>query len=156
MKRKDIDIDDILKRYLPHATQEEVDEASDRVLNRIRALRFSDAPEIAKVESEPVWLPKYGLSILTAVDELQGAANLFRICLRTAELEGDKIAPPVMIYLNLVIMEKNGLVTHLSPDSDEDSLEKRLYQLTPLGRESVAAATARREAREAGPLEDFA
>lgn len=36
MKPNDMDIDEILKRYLPRATPEEADAAGERVLKRIR------------------------------------------------------------------------------------------------------------------------
>ena len=41
MKPNDMNIDEILKRYLPRATPQEVDAAGERVLKRIRAMRFS-------------------------------------------------------------------------------------------------------------------
>ena len=44
MKRDDMDIDEILKRYLPRAPQEEVEAAGEQVLERIRAMRFPSAP----------------------------------------------------------------------------------------------------------------
>ena len=50
MKRDDMDIDEILKRYLPRAPQEEVEAAGERVLERIRSMRFRSAPAVRSEE----------------------------------------------------------------------------------------------------------
>ena len=56
----------------------------------------------------------------------------------------------------LRMMERMELVTS-SPDPNEpDALDKRTFQLTGDGRETLAAARARAARRAAGPLADFA
>src|SRR5260370_20663728 len=147
MKPKDMDIDEILKRHLPRATPEEVDEASERVCKRIRGVRFSDATEEPKAQPEAkpesVWLPKFDFAVLTAVDEFQGAGNLVRISLRVAELLEEKIVSGAAVYFILGLMERSGLVTSSSPDpNDPDSLRNRLFQITASGPESRGAARA--------------
>ena len=59
MKRDDMDIDEILKRFLPRAPQEEMEAAGEQVLERIRSLRFRPLPAIPDAAEEPKaeWLP---------------------------------------------------------------------------------------------------
>jgi len=152
MKPKDMDIDEILKRYLPRATGEEVDAAGERVLKRIRALRFGGAAE----ESKPQWLPKFDLAVLAAVDELQGQGTPVRITLKVEELLEERIVSGSAVFMILLLLERSGLVASSPPDPDEpDALHKQLFKMTGSGREALAAARAA-EARRAGPLADFA
>ena len=58
MKPNDMDIDEILRRYLPRASQEEADEAGERVLKRIRAMRFSKAAEGGVPAAAGRWAPR--------------------------------------------------------------------------------------------------
>ena len=166
MKPNDMDIDEILKRYSPRATPEEADAAGERVLQRIRALRFSHErseckpdraqPSIdAGEEPKGVWLPKFDLAILAAVDELQGRGHPVTITLKVAELQEERIVSGGAVFIILLILERSGLVTS-SPDPEEpDAAHKHLFKLTGCGRETLAAARAA-AARRAGPLADFA
>jgi hypothetical protein len=179
MKPNEMDIDEILKRYLPRASQEEADAAGERVLKRIRALRFShertecksDAkrkrdiaqpqemaqPSInASKEPKAVRLTnKLSLAILAAVDELQGRGNPVAITLKAAELL-DEMVSDAWVPTILRMMERMDLVTS-SPDPNEpDARDKRSFQITASGRETLAAARAAAARRAAGPLEDFA
>ena len=152
MKPNDMNIDEILKRYLPRATPEEVDAAGERVLKRIRAMRFSDSVEEPKAQ----WLPKFDLAILAAVDELQGNGNPVTITLKVEELLEERMVSGSAVFIILLILERSGLVASSPPDSHEpDAAHKRSFKLTGSGRETLAAARAA-EARRAGPLEDFA
>ena len=150
MKPNDMDIDEILKRHLARPTPEEADAAGERVLQRIRALRFSDTSK----EPKAVWLPRMNLAILAAVEELQGRGRPVTIILKVEELM-EEIVSCGGVFLILLMMERMELVTS-SPDPNEpDALDKRSFQITASGRETLAAARAR-AARRGGLLEDFA
>ena len=138
---------------MPRATPEEADAAGERVLKRIRALRFSDPGK----EPKAVRLPnKMNVTILAAVDELQGRGHAVTITLKVAELIEERIVSGSAVYLILLMMERMDLVTS-SPDPNEpDALDKRSFQLTASGRETLAAARTAAARRAAGPLADFA
>src|SRR5256712_4726001 len=151
MKPNDMDIDEILRRYLPRASQEEADEAGERVLKRIRAMRFSEAAE----ERKPGWHPKFDLAVLAAVDELQGEGTAVTITLKVEELLEERIVSGSAVFLILLLQERAGMVAS-SPDPNEpDAAHLRSFKITGSGREALAAARAA-EARRAGPLADFA
>ena len=167
MKPNDMDIDEILKRYLPRATPEEADAAGERVLKRIRALRFSHErseckpdraqPSInAGEEPKAIWLPaRMNMTILAAVDELQGRGDPMRIILKVEELMEEMVSGSA-VFIILSLLERSGLVASSPPDPNEpDALHKQLFKMTGSGREALAAARAA-EARRAGPLADFA
>ena len=151
MKPNDMDVDEILRRYLPRASQEEADEAGERVLKRIRAMRFSKAAE----ERKPGWLPKFDLAVLAAVDELQGEGTAVTITLKVEELLEERIVSGSAVFLILLLQERAGLVAS-SPDPKEpDAAHLQSFKITGSGRGALAAARAA-EARRAGPLADFA
>ena len=150
MKPNDMDIDEILRSYLPRASQEEADAAGERVLKRIRAMRFSAAAE----ERRPGWLPKFDLALLAAVDELQGRGDPMRIILKVEELMEEMVSGSA-VFLILLMMERMELVTSSPDPSEPGELDKRTFQITASGRETLAAARAA-AARRAGLLEDFA
>jgi len=115
MKPNDMDIDEILKRYLPRATEEEVDAASERVLKRIRAMRFSEPAEEPKAQ----WLPKFDLAVLAAVDQLQGSGNPITITLKVEELLEERMVSGGAVFIILLLLERSGLVASPPPDPDE-------------------------------------
>ena len=206
MKRDDMDIDEILKHYLPRASQEEVDEASETVLNRIRSMRFqgtasereaqaraererdSSKPQAireavreaqawaererdsakppamgeavkdaqpARKEPDTFWLNDYLVALLTAVEELQGQGRPVTIIVRMEKLMEELVAPSPA-FVNLLLMERAGLVSSSPIDPEKpDLLEERYYEITPLGKRSLAKAVARRQGVR-NPLEDFA
>ena len=150
MKPNDMDIDEILRSYLPRASQEEADAAGERVLKRIRAMRFSEAAD----ERKPGWHPKFDLAVLAAVDELQGRGDPMRIILKVEELMEEMVSGSA-VFLILLMMERMELVTSSPDPSEPGELDKRTFQITASGRETLAAARAA-AARRAGLLEDFA
>ena|SRR5438876_9169921 len=151
MKPNAMDIDEILRSYLPRASQEEADAAGERVLKRIRAMRFSAAAE----ERRPGWLPKFDLALLAAVDELQGEGTAVTITLKVAELLEERIVSGGAVSLILLLLERSGLVASSPDPNTPDARHRRSFQITGPGREALAAARAA-EARRAGPLADFA
>src|SRR5437667_725567 len=151
MKPNAMDIDEILRSYLPRASQEEADAAGERVLKRIRAMRFSAAAE----ERRPGWLPKFDLALLAAVDELQGEGTAVTITLKVAELLEERIVSGGAVSLILLLLERSGLVASSPDPTTPDARHRRSFQITGPGREALAAARAA-EARRAGPLADFA
>src|SRR5947209_8993509 len=135
MKRNDMDIDKILKRYLPRATQEEADAAGERVLKRIRALRFSGATEEPKAEPKAVCLPKVDLAVLAAVDALQGEGNPVTITLKVEELMEERIVSGSAVFMILLLLERSGLVASSPRNPDEP--ERRTFTITGRGRETL-------------------
>jgi hypothetical protein len=195
MKRDDMDIDEILKHYLPRASQEEVDEASNTVLNRIRSMRFQEAnlereararaerecdsakpqamreavrreararqgeavrdAQSASKEPDTLWLNDGLVALLTAVEQLQGQGKPVTIILRMEELMEEYVAPGPA-FVSMLLMERAGLVSTSPVDSEKpDLLDERYYEITPLGKRSLAKAVARRQGVR-NPLEDFA
>jgi hypothetical protein len=183
MKPNDMDIDEILKHYLPRASQEEVDEASNTVLNRIRSMRFQEAnlerealaraererdsakpqamreavrdAQSASKEPDTLWLNDGLVALLTAVEQLQGQGKPVTIILRMEELMEEYVAPGPA-FVSMLLMERAGLVSTSPVDSEKpDLLDERYYEITPLGKRSLAKAVARRRGVQ-NPLEDFA
>jgi hypothetical protein len=145
MKRNDMDIDEILKRYLPRATGEEMDAAGERVLKRIRALRFSDATE------EPIALPEFELAVLAAVDELQGEGNTVTITLKVEELLEERIVSGSAVFLILLLLERSGLVAASPPNPDEpEAAPKRSFRITGSRPAEAVQRCARRHKRQFG------
>ena len=172
MKRDDMDIDEILKHYLPRASQEEVDGASETVLNRIRSMRFQATepreaqaraererdsakpqamreavkdPQPARKEPDTLWLNDYHIALLKAVEQLQGQGRPATIIVRMEELMDEFVAVPPA-FLNLLLMERAGLVSSspIDPEKPNDG-HRRYYEITPLGKQSLAKAVARRQ-----------
>jgi hypothetical protein len=156
--KPDMDIDEILKNYLPRASQEEADEASQTVLQRIRSMRFQAsrlALERARKEPETLWLNDYLVAMLTAVEQLQGQGHPATIILRVQELMDEHVAVPPA-FVNLLLMERAGLVSSSPMDPEKpNELDQAYYEITPLGKRSLAKAVALRQGVR-NPLEDFA
>jgi hypothetical protein len=159
VKRNDMDIDKILKRYLPRATDQEVDAASEIVLKRIRSMRFQEANTAPAVAKEPInadWLTKYHVALLMAVEELQGSGRPVTITLKMEELLEEKIVSGSAVFLVLRLFERIGLVSS-SPINPEkpDMPDMRYFEITASGREALAKALADRGA-VTDPQEGFA
>ena len=178
MKRDDMNIDEILKQYLPRAPQEEVEDATATVLKRIREMRFQDersefkldraqpvkeaapAAEEPKNTPEAGWLQDFHVGVLMAVDELQGYGHPVSITLKMEEILSDPIVWGTAVFLNLLLMERMDLVSSspIDPGKPEE-LDRRYYALTELGRETLRQALALRQRaaeRARGPLKGFA
>jgi len=178
MKRDDLDIDEVLKHYLPRASQEEVDAASAIVLERIRSMRFQPAnsgPREAQarqgeaVKNEAVkseaaakkpmkaeWLLDFHVAILMAVEQLQGQGRPVTITLRVEELLEEPIVWATAVFLILLMMESSGMVSSSPIDPEKpDALDERYYEITATGRQTLAKALAAR-GRVTDALEGFA
>jgi len=165
MTRNDMDIDEILKHYLPRASQEEVDQASEIVLNRIRSMRFQPAGEARARQGETVrdaeqtkavdagWMLRFHVAVLMAVEQLQGNGRPVTITLKVEELLEERIVSGSAVFLILLMMERFGLVSS-SPINPEQpkALDKRYFEITAAGREALAKALAAGE-RATDPLE---
>jgi len=163
MKRDDMNIDEILRKYLPRASQDEVDAAGDTVLKRIHEMRFqAEAPVAQDVKSAPDadWLHDFHVAVLMAVDELQGYGHPASIALRMEEILGDPVVSSTGVFLNLLLMERMGMVSSSRIDSQKPGeLDKRHYAITESGRETLREALAIRQrsaARVKHPLKGFA
>jgi DNA polymerase II large subunit len=176
MKRDDMNIDAILKQYLPRAPQEEVDEASETVLKRIRDMRFQDrqgessfaqsvkgrlsAAEEAKNTATADRLHDFHVAVLMAVDELQGHGHLVNITLRMEQILEEPVVWDKAVFFILVLMERMGLVSAspIDPGKPEES-DRRYFAITDSGRDLLAKALAVRQQaaeRARGPLKGFA
>jgi Transcriptional regulator PadR-like family len=152
MKRDDMNIDDILKRYLPHASQEDVDTAGDTVLKRIREMRFQAEPAAepapAKAVTDGDWLHDFHVGLLMAVEGLQGYGDPVRITLKMQDVLEEKVVWGTAVYLNLLLMERMGLVSS-SPDPEKpEEMDRRQFAITQAGRETLAKALAFRQEAE--------
>ena len=112
VKRDDMNIDEILKHYLPRASEEDVDAAGETVLKRIREMRFQAEPETSAAPGAKAangdWLHDFHVGLLVAVDR---TAGLWRSGKDHAE-DADVLEAPVVsgtgVFLNLRIMETHG------------------------------------------------
>ena len=148
-----MDIDEILKLYLPRALQEDVDAAGDTVLKSIRAMRFQ--PEAQKA-AEADWLANFDVAVLMAVEQLQGQGRPVSITLRVEELLEEPIVSGTAVFLMLLGMERAGLVSSSPIDAETpEALDRRYFEITAAGRETLARALAVREG-VTDPLEGFA
>ncbi len=151
MKRDDMNIDEIVRHYLPRAPEEEVEAAGETVLKRIRELRFQAEPETsaapgAKKTANSEWMQDFHVGLLVAVVELQGYGDPVRITLKMQEVLEAPVVPGTWVFVNLRIMEKMGLIssTPIDPEKPQES-DQRYYAITELGRESLAQALTLRE-----------
>lgn len=168
MKRDDMKIDEVLKQYLPHAPQEDIDADSETVLKRIREMRFQAEPAAAAEEKNAAknagdadagWLHDFHVGILMAVDDLQGYGRPVSIALKLEEIL-EELVWATAVFLNLLLMERMGLVSSspIDPGKPEE-LDQRYFAITELGRETlVKALAARQQAAErvSRPLKGFA
>ena len=145
-----MNIDEILRQYLPRAPQDEVDAASATVLKRIREMRFQAEPETSAAQ-EPKkmpdvdWMHDYHVGLLVAVAELQGYGDPVRIILKMQEVLEEHVTP-AWAFINLLIMEKMGLIsaTAIDPEKPQE-LDHRHYAITEFGRDSLAKVLAVRD-----------
>jgi hypothetical protein len=153
MKRNNKNIDDILKRHLPHASQEDIDAAGDTVLKRIREMRFqaeaSPVPEerpAKKAVPDGDWLHDFHVALLMAVDELQEYGDPVRITLRMEEILEEKVVWGTAVFLNLLLMERMGLVSSspINPEKPQE-MDQRYFAITLSGRETLKKALAVRQ-----------
>jgi hypothetical protein len=158
MTRNDMDIDEILKHYLPRASQEEVDQASEIVLNRIRSMRFQPAGEAVRDAEQTKavdagWMLRFHVAVLMAVEQLQGNGRPVTITLKVEELLEERVVSGSAVFLILLMMERFGLVSS-SPINPEQpkALDQRYFEITAAGREALAIALAA-GARAPDPLE---
>ena len=156
MKREDMNIDGILKRYLPHATQQEIDAAGDTVLKRIRQMRFQPEPSpvteektVKKSVTDGDWLHDFHVGLLLAVEQLQGYGDPVRITLKMQDILEEKVVWGSAAYLNLLLMERMGLVSSEPIDPEnQQHMEERYFAITQAGRETLAKALAFRQEAE--------
>jgi len=163
MKRDDMNIDEILKKYLPRASQEEIAEAGETVLKRILEMRFqADRSDAKPTKNTPDanWLQDFHVGVLMAVDELQGYGHPVSITLKMEEILGDPYVWGTAVFLNLRLMEGIDLVSSSPIDARKpEELDRRHYALTELGRETLHEALAIRQRaaeRLKRPLKGFA
>jgi hypothetical protein len=153
MTRNDMNIDEILKHYLPRASEEEVDEASEVVLNRIRSMRFNNAEQ--RKAPDVGWMLRFHVAVLMAVEQLQGNGRPVTITFKVEELLEERIVSGSAVFLVLMMMERFGLVSSSPIDPEQpEALDKRCFEITAAGREALAKALAAGE-QPTGPLEGF-
>jgi hypothetical protein len=160
MKYDDVEI---LKVFLPRASEEDVDRASERVLKRIQAMRFqpeSFASEKSQKARE-IELADFPLAVLLAVDELQGQGEPVTITVKVAELLETpilRIISATAVLLVLLGMERIGLMASSPIDpARPEMFDQRRFTVTAEGRAALAKALAERKrgARLTDLLEGF-
>jgi hypothetical protein len=116
MKRKKIDIDQILKRHLPKPSKEEIEKSGAKVLERLREHLRDSADELSTVGSEDSPAAKAvrrlretdGL-VLRAIQILEGKADLLKI----AGIVNDLGEPADLddITMSLKRLDKKGAIS---------------------------------------------
>ncbi len=153
MKRDDTNIDEILKQYLPRASREDIEAAGETVLKRIREMRFqakaaaaAEEKNAAKNTPDAGWLHDFHIGLLMAVEELQGYGKPVSITLKMEEILEEPIVWGTAVFLNLLLMERMGLVSSSAIDPDKPKeLDQRYFAITQSGREAMAKALALRQ-----------
>jgi DNA-binding MarR family transcriptional regulator len=166
MKRDKRTIDEILKRYLPSASQEEVESAGAEVLQRLR----DDLPDAInkftlvyrRGVDEPIAEPRefeslreYDWLVLRAVSLLGGEGDIVDVLEKTAELTLKERAPSaVAVALNK--LQHLGLIESREDPSNTNRFGETMdrYTITPYGERALAAANLAAE-QVRGHLEDL-
>jgi hypothetical protein len=116
MKRKKIDIDEILMRHLPKPSTEEIERSGMKVLERLREhLRNSPEEFTPGVEDTPATKAVRRLrvidgSVLRAIQILEGKADLNKMLGIVNEI-GDEVADLDDIMISLERLERKGAVS---------------------------------------------
>jgi hypothetical protein len=163
MKRDDMNIDEVLKRHMPRARQEDVDADLEAVRQRILKMRFqaeSVPAAEAKKSADAAWMHDWHVGILMAVDELQGYGHAVSITLKAQEILEEKVMSGAVVFVILLLMQRIGLVSSSPIDPEKPrELDRQYYAMTELGRETLAEALAIRQRAAEGrkdPLKGFA
>jgi len=173
MKRDKKQIDDFIKRNLPRASREEVDEAGDRVLSRLhrdmqdridafrlQAFEPDDTPEWLTRDigwnwkEEPLSKDEHmALRVVCLLGDQADPSNVFK---RAKDLFSDVVAA-CRVLIALTSLEQRGYLKRGNYESPpKGSRSEQPYIITPDGQ--AALEQAEREARElkADGLEDLA
>ena len=150
MNRKRIDMDAILKRYLPRASQELADEGSERTLARIReALQRREAEFGGPVDNRAFNLEPMQALVLNATELLGNEARSPRIKVKVEEISL-KPASSLSVSSALNMMELRGLIKAVEIPAENGARRSYYYKLTPNGRFALSQAKlAAREATDA-------
>lgn len=166
MKRDKRRIDEVLRRYLPSASQEEVESAGAEVLHRLR----DDLPDAINKFTlvyrqgvdEPIPEPRefeslreYDWFVLRAVSLLRGEGDVADVLEKTAELTLKKGLPSaVVVALNQ--LQHLGLIESREDPSHTSRFGEPMdrYKITPYGERALAAANLAAE-QVRGHLEDL-
>ena len=147
MTDRERNIDDLLKKYLNSATEEDVKLTEDRVKQRL-----ADAIRNRAQEDRLLWgamgskrqLAEFELLVLMATVELEGNGDVPAITEKINE-RLTKTSGTTAVLFTLNRLEGEGLVESSS----------RKYQVTEEGKRALAAAKAAAEAGEKGAINPF-
>jgi len=159
MKRKETDIDEILKRYLPHTAKQEVEAARDRFLMLLRdrhelqdALNNFRTPQVV-TNSKFVSLGYVDQLVLTATYLLQGKGSSLGLADKVNELVS-KVFDTGAVFVSLDRLERGGLISSRPSERPEDE-SNLVFSVTPEGERMLREVrSAAKQLMEA--LNDFA
>jgi hypothetical protein len=140
MKRKERkEFDEIVERYLPPVTDEEVESARGRFLLMVRqrhelqeALDNFRTPEPV-TESKYVSLGFIDQLTLTTVYLLRGEGSTLQVVEKVNDLVPGKVFDAGSVFVSLDRLERGGLITSRIVHPDEDRKKKVLVAITPSG-----------------------
>ena len=90
------------------------------------------------------WLPLPPRDLLILIALADGVQHGYGLIRHIAESTRGAVAmDPANLYRALKRMRRDGLVTEVTPDAQEDAVRRRCYALTPVG-QHVLSAEARR------------
>jgi len=151
MKRKKINIDDLLRRYFSPPPREEVEAAGAEVLKRLREKfpdrieAFSLVPPTERKGEEPdelmIWLGPRDVLVLNVLDSLAEESMFKEIFERV-----NAVAPVRHMATVYVALERLEELGYIRTRKEDQSRPKGYYQITESGRR--AAAKTRRRAAE--------
>src|SRR6266850_119961 len=161
MKRKETNIDEILKRYLPHSSNQEIESARDRFLLLLRERHelqealdnFRTPGPVTK--SEFVTLGYVDQLVLTAIYLLRGEGTSLGIADKVNELTA-KIFDTGQVFVSLDRLERGRLISSRSVDAQRQGDDpKVVFKITAEGEQMLAEVrAAAKQLMDA--LEDFA
>jgi hypothetical protein len=137
MKRDKRTIDEILRQYLPSASQEEVQSAGEAVLLRLHE-ELQHGIEQFKYPEPEVTLGPYEQLALAAVSLLRGQASSYTALQKAGELAGRDV-PVFSFGLAFRRLEKLDLIQTSVETLPSDGRQERV-RITPRGERALAAA----------------
>lgn len=152
MNHDDMDIDEILRRYLPRAPEDEMEAAGERVLARLHqiAAKMTAAPE--PEPTRPEALRRIDHLVLTAVYLLRNAGDAIGITGKVNELSDKRIYYGT-VFGTLDRLQRRGLVESWfgPPLPEYDGEGEQYFKVTTAGETALAEAPVQGE-----PLTDSA
>ena len=160
MKQKETNIDEILKRYLPHSSNQEIESARDRFLLLLRERHelqealdnFRTPGPVTK--SKFISLGYVDQMVLTAIYLLRGEGTSLGIVDKVNNLT-PKVFDTGAVFVSLDRMERGRLISSKPAKVDDYDEPQMVFSVTAEGKRTLAEVrTAAKRLAEA--LSDFA